>query len=189
VLREYRDLNAERRSRIPAPLWPFWAPDLDEFYRWRVQLDCNCITEVLTSGPDRRPDHVQWPDHVYGARLPTGQILCAHEDSPPGPYREISAWGDRRELTFPADPAEPPDWVGTETWAVIRHDEPHTSAFWTVTLSCGHATEVAVSNLSWKPADGPDLVSADRLREMTTEFEQFWAEQPEAQEPREREHT
>jgi hypothetical protein len=35
VLREYRDLNAKRRSRIPAPLWPFWAPDPDEYYRWR----------------------------------------------------------------------------------------------------------------------------------------------------------
>jgi hypothetical protein len=189
VLREYRDLNAERRGRIPAPLWPFWAPDPEEFYRWRVQLDCNCITEVLTSGPDRRPDGAQWPDPVYGARLPAGQILCVHDDSPPASYRQIAAWGERRELTFPADPAEPPDWVNAETWAVIRHDEPHTSAFWTVTLSCGHLTEVAVSNLGWKPADGPGRVSADRLQEMTTEFEDLWAEQPDAQDPRERDHT
>jgi hypothetical protein len=188
VLREYRDLNAKRRSRIPAPLWPFWAPDPDEYYRWRVQLDCGCITEVLTWGPDRRPDDTQWPDPVCGTRLPARQMLCTHEDSPPAPYREIAAWGDCRELTFPADSAEPPDWADAETWAVLRHDEPHTSAFWTVTLSCGHVTEVAVSNLGWKPADGPSRVSAGRLREMTTEFEEFWVEQPDAQKPREREH-
>lgn len=101
VLWDYRDLNAERRSRIAAPLWPFWAPDPDEFYRWRVQLDCRCITEVLIWGPDCRPDGAQWPDPVNGARLPTGQILCGHEDSPLAPYREIAEWGDRRELTFP----------------------------------------------------------------------------------------
>src|SRR5260370_41416478 len=81
VLREYQDLNAKRRSRIPAPLWPFWAPDPDGYYRWRVQLDCGCITEVLTEGPDRRPDETQWLDPVRG-RLPAGQLLCAHNDSP-----------------------------------------------------------------------------------------------------------
>jgi hypothetical protein len=188
VLREYRDLNAGRRSRIPAPLWPFWALDPDVYYRWRAQLDCGCITEVLTGGPDSRPDDTQWPDPVCGARLPAGQILCTHEDSAPAPYREIAAWEERWELTFPADPAEPPDWADAKTWAVLRHDAPHTSAFWTVTLSCGHITEVAVSDLGWKPADGPSLVSAGRLREMTAEFEEFWAEQPDAQAPREREH-
>jgi hypothetical protein len=188
VLREYQDLNAERRSRIPAPLWSFWAPDPGEFYRWRVQLGCNCITEVLTRGPDRRPDDARWPDPVNGARLPAGQILCAHEDSPPGPYREIAAWGDRRELTFPADAAEPPDWADEQTWAVVRRDEPRTCAFWTVTLSCGHVAEVAVSSLGWRPADGPERVSAGRLREMTTEFEAFWAEHPHAQDSRDREH-
>lgn len=187
VLQEYRDFNAKWRSRIPAPLWPFWAPDPEEYYRWRVQLDCGCITEVMTWGPDRRPDGTQWPDPVNRARLPARQMLCMHEDSPPAPYREITAWGDRRELTFPADPAEPPDWAGAKAWAVLRHDEPHTSAFWTVTLSCGHVTEV-VSDLGRKPADGPNRVSASRLREMTTEFEEFWAEQPDTQEPREREH-
>ncbi len=68
-------------------------------------------------------------------------------------------------MTFPADPAEPPEWADADTWAVLRHDEPHTSAFWTVTLSCAHVTEVPVSDLG------------------------FWAEQPDAQPPREREHT
>jgi hypothetical protein len=91
-------------------------------------------------------------------------------------------------LTFPADPAEPPDWADAHTWAVMRRDEPHTSALWTVMLSCGHLTEVAVSKLGWKPADGPDRVSTGRLREMTTEFEDFWTEQPDTQDLREREH-
>src|ERR1700689_3362416 len=60
VLREYRDLNAERRSRVAAPLWSFWAPDPDKYYRWRVRLDCDCVTEAMTWGPDSRPDDAQW---------------------------------------------------------------------------------------------------------------------------------
>jgi hypothetical protein len=48
-LREYEEFNARRRKRIPAVLWPFWAPDPDQFYRWRVQLDCGCIREVMTT--------------------------------------------------------------------------------------------------------------------------------------------
>jgi hypothetical protein len=57
--------GSQRRAAPPHParqLWPFLAPDSGEFYRWRVQLDCNCITEVLTRGPDRRPGDAQWPD-------------------------------------------------------------------------------------------------------------------------------
>ena len=55
-------------------------------------------------------------------------------------------------------------------------------------LSCGHVTEVPVSDLGWKPADGPARVSAGRLREMTTEFEELRAQQPGTQDLREREH-
>jgi len=187
-LREYQDLNAKRRSRIPAVLWPFWAPGPEEFYRWRVQLDCGCIAEVLTRGKEDLPSESRWPDAVSEASLPAAQMLCWHEDSPPAPYRDIAEWGDRREVSFPADPAEPPDWADPQTWAVLRHAEPHTSAFWTVTLSCGHVTDV-VSELGWKPADGLRRVSAKRLQAMIAEFEEFWASDPDGQDRREREHT
>src|SRR5260370_31331733 len=85
------------------------------------------------------------------------------------------------------DPSGSRAWAGPEAGAGLCPDEPHTEAFWTVTRSCGPAAEVAVSDLGWKPADGPSRVSAGRLREMTREFEEFWAEQPDAQKPRERE--
>jgi hypothetical protein len=189
VLQEYLDLNAKRRDRIPAVLWPFWAPDPDVYYRWRLRLDCGCIVEVMTHGEDRLPDASRWPDPVSRAWLPVGQLLCRHDDSPAAPYREIAEWGDRREESFPADPVEPPDWTNQETWAVIRHDEPHTSAFWTVTLTCGHVTDVVVSDLGWKPADGPVRVSAKRLQEMITEFEEFWTSEPDGQNERERQRT
>jgi hypothetical protein len=48
VLREYQESNAKVRRNIPAVLWEFFAPDPDQFYRWRVQLDCGCINELLT---------------------------------------------------------------------------------------------------------------------------------------------
>ncbi|MFF4242704.1 hypothetical protein ACFYYL_43150, partial [Actinomadura geliboluensis] len=52
ALREYQEFNSRLRDRIPAPLWAFFAPDPEEFYRWRIQLSCDCIKEVLTKGPD-----------------------------------------------------------------------------------------------------------------------------------------
>lgn len=189
VLREYQELNARRRARIPAPLWPFWAPEPEKFYRWRIQLDCGCVTEVLTHGDKDLPATKQWLDPVHGQRLPEGQLFCPHDDSPPQPYRDIANWGDRREISFPADPVEPPDELcDPQLWAKIRHDKPHTAAFWTVILSCGHATEV-VAELDWKPADGPHRVNEKKLQEMTAVFEELWATDPDAQSEREREHT
>lgn len=95
--------------------------------------------------------------------------------------------GERREISLPADPVEPPDWADEQTWAVLRHDEPRTSAFWKVTLSCGRVTE-AVCDLDWKPADGARCVSAQRLQEMVTEFEEFCEEDPDGMDARERDH-
>jgi hypothetical protein len=189
ALREYEDANAKRREGIPAPLWPFWAPNPDEFYRWRVQLDCGCVKEVLTGGDKRLPAESQWFDHVHRVNLPAGQLLCTHDDSPAAPYRDIVEWESRREVLIPASPPEPPDGMDAETWALLRSDEPRTKAFWTVTLSCGHVTEAIAPDLGWKPADGPRTVGADRLREMTAEFEEFWASEPNGQEERERGHT
>lgn len=190
VLREYEEFNAKRRARIrQAVLWQFWAPDPEEFYRWRVQLDCGCVSEVMTRGEEDLPSERQWLDHVHSAWLPKGQMLCPHDDALPSPYRDIVEWGERREVTIPADPVEPPEYFfDAKLWARIRHDEPRNSAFWRVTLSCGHVTEVP-THLDWKPAEGPRRVSLQRQQEMTAEFEEFWATEPSGQDEHAREHT
>ncbi|WP_438491896.1 hypothetical protein [Streptomyces asiaticus] len=188
-MREYQDLNAERRSRIPAALWAFLAPDPEEFFRWRVQLECGCIAEVLTHGSEKLPSQQQWYDPVHKVPLPAGQMLCLHEGSLPSPYRGIVEWVERREVSFPADPVEPPDWVDAKTWAVIRHDKPHTAAFWTVALSCGHRDEVIAPNLKWKPADGPERISPKRVPQMRASIEEYWAAHPNDENELKREHT
>jgi hypothetical protein len=43
-----------------------------------------------------------------------------------------------------------------DIWAVIRHPEPHTSAFWKALVVCGHFADV-VTDVDWKPEDGSDL--------------------------------
>ena len=55
VLREYQESTAKARRNIPAVLWEFLAPDPDQFYRWRVQLDCGCLKELLTAGKEELP--------------------------------------------------------------------------------------------------------------------------------------
>ncbi|MGW6614986.1 hypothetical protein ACWGA0_16195 [Streptomyces erythrochromogenes] len=189
VLREYEKFNADRRKGLPPVLWPFLAPDPDRYYRWRVQLDCTCITELMTPGDQTPPSERQWRGLGDGEALPTGQLYCWHDDSGHAPYRTIVGWRERREIAFPADPVEPPEWADAEVWAVIRHDDPHTSAFWRVTLDCGHVEEVVAPTLDWKPDDGPRLADTTRVREMTVEYERLWASDPTLQPERQREHT
>ncbi|MEO5994499.1 MAG: hypothetical protein ABIP92_13230, partial [Arthrobacter sp.] len=107
VLREYLDLNDRRRERIEPVLWDFWAPGPEKVYRWRIQVDCGCITEVLTYGDSKLPHERTWHDHVNQGFIPVGHFLCFHDDDPPPPYRDIADWGTRREVSFPADPADP----------------------------------------------------------------------------------
>ena len=186
ALDEYNDHNARRRIGIPSVLWVFFAPNPDTMHRWRIKLDCGCITEVLTHGEDHAPAGRQWLDYRSRA-LPTDQFLCRHDDAPPPPYRQITEWTTRRTITFPADPVDPPDWADKQTWATRRHDQPFTRASWTVTLSCGHSTDV-LTDPAWKPADGPHRVTTKRQREMTAEFEEYWASYPDEQNERDREH-
>ncbi|KIZ14885.1 hypothetical protein [Streptomyces natalensis] len=186
-MREFEEANAEFRDRLPPALGALLVPEAKECYRWRVQLDCGCINEVLTLGEECLPSDRQWrgPECEW---LQKGQMLCVHDDAPPAPYRDIVEWGERRKRTFPADPAEPRDGIDPETWALIRHDEPHTSAFWKVKLACGHITDVIAPDLEWKPEEGPHRCSAKRVAEMTKEFEEFWASNPTGHAPREHDH-
>ncbi|MFG2388445.1 hypothetical protein ACGFYF_06135 [Streptomyces lavendulae] len=189
VLREYEEFNSDRRRGIPSVLWPFFAPDPDGYYRWQVQLDCACIKEMLTPDDYTPPSERQWRGLGDGELLPPGQVYCRHDDSADAPYRDIIEWGERREVSFPADPVEPPEWADADRWAMIRHHEAHTSAFWKVTLACGHVEEVVAPNLDWKPDDGPRLAAATRVKQMIEEFEQAWASDPMLQPEAEGEHT
>ncbi|MEV5467993.1 hypothetical protein AB0N37_20510 [Streptomyces griseoincarnatus] len=177
------------RKHIPRVLWVFLVPDLTRAFRWRVQLDCGCITEVITREDGVPPHETQWEEPVHNSRLPPGQMICWHDDSPPEPYRDIVEWGERKEVSFPADPVEPPEYMEPHAWSVIRHDEPHTSAFWTVTLACGHVSEAIAPELAWVPASGPRRTAPKRVQQMSAEFERVWLTNPELQTERDREHT
>ncbi|MGD3108962.1 hypothetical protein [Streptomyces sp. YGL11-2] len=183
-MREFEKANVELRERLPPVVAMLIVPEAEQCYRWRVQLDCGCINEVITRGKECLPSERQWrgPECEW---LQRGQVLCVHGDAPPARYQNIVEWGERRERTFPADPVEPRGGVDPRTWALIRHGEPHTRAFWKVTLACGHVTDVIAPELSWKPEDGPRLCRAERVEEMTKEFEEYWASNPTGQDHRE----
>lgn len=187
MLRAYEEFNIERRERISAALWPFLAPGPNELYRWRVQLTCGCVHEVLTYGDIVLPTESRWPDPVHHGHLPPGQLWCWHDGAASEQYEVIVEWGARRERTFPADPTEPRYGMDEETWTKIRRDNPHSSAFWTVSLSCGHSAEVCTS-CDWQPVDGPKRVTAERQREMIAEFEELSATDSDNGSDREREH-
>lgn len=106
--------------------------------------------------------------------LPTGEYWRATDHGTVKPYREIVEWVDREGREFPPDPEEPAHGLDPETWAKIRHPEPHSSAIWFVKLSCGHFTRPVV-DVDWKPEDGPEHVPTKRLTKIRSDYEEHWA--------------
>lgn len=175
MLKEFEAGVAQLRSRMKPALWPFFIPKAEDMFRWRVMLECGCVDEVLTRGHDRYPDQGSSTDPLSGYRLPVGQYWCRSDHETPKPYRDIVEWVRRKVREFPPDPEEPQHGLDPETWAKIRHTEPHSSAFWTVRLSCGHFTDSVVTDVEWKPEDGPKFVTKKRLAEMRRDFNEHWA--------------
>lgn len=182
ALQEYEEEVRKLRSNVPTGqriLVDIFYPSPEKLYRWRFQLDCGCVRETLTYGDKKLPTDGQWTDG-HGRPLPVGQVFCVeHKDDRPAPYREIVKWGTSKLRDFEADPEEPADWCSDKaTWQQVRRKEPTTSAFWTVTLSCGHDDEVCVGDVDWKPGDAPRLVSRKRQAELRAESEEYYASHP-----------
>jgi hypothetical protein len=177
-LAEYQQHNAKRRERIPGPLWVFWAPNPTDVFRWRIQLDCGCVEERIKhslGGDDNKPTSTiataSDVDPLSRERLPPGEFLCCGKHRKRAkPIRDFADWGERTVREFAADPIEPPElWADEpDIWAVIRRPEPQKSAFWKTLLVCGHFGDV-VTDVEWKPEDGPTYPGAQRLEEMRAE--------------------
>lgn len=176
VLREYEELNAKRRERIlerhPGGhvLFHFWAPGPEDAFRWRVQLDCGCLHEILTRGDERTPAEHEHLD-LFGQPLPTGQMACTDHDSvsEERPFRAVVEWADRKEIVEPADPDEPQDGIDPKVRAAIRHDE-RTRAEWVVTLSCGHR-KTTRTDPGFNPDDGPTFADPAVVKERIAELD------------------
>jgi len=155
---------------------PYTAPAPEDLFRWRVQLDCGCIHELLTFGDDKAPHEHQWRDDVHFNLLPAGQLMCWHEDqSRSVPYRDITEWGERKDES--PDPADHPD--ERDELAVKRAERRRRPPVrWDVTLSCGHTGQVNVEDVDWTPADGPvrRSVSPEELAHENTRLDADLAE-------------
>lgn len=169
ALKEFSEGQQQQRERVPnelRELWELRRPKAEDLFRWRVRLDCGCVKELLIHGDMRSPLDTVWPSSVLIAGdLPHGEIEHLHTGTTDS-YREIVEWGEHRVVDHPADPVEPPDYLSDDpgTWAEIRHPEPRTLAHWSVTLACGHHTEVSVKDLDWRPSNGSVVTLSDEQR-------------------------
>lgn len=177
ALKEFEDAVAELRRRYAPALAALLAPKAEDMYRWRVQLECGCVREVMTRGKDSYPDARSDVDPFTGCSLLPGEYWrgAGHATKTSKPYRDIVEWAHREVKDFPADPEEPEYGLDPETWAAIRHAGPHSSAFWLVKLECGHYRHHVVTDVDWKPEDGPRTVSRARRDEMRRDLEELWA--------------
>lgn len=182
VLDEVETYIAERQPHVDPVLASLLLPDPQKLYRWKVELECGHVDELLTSGPDRFPDERAHRDNLTQTDLKVGEMWCGDkshwEDA--RPYRDIRDWVSSKVVDFEADPVQPKDGWDPETWKVIRHDKPMSSRFWRVRLACGHHHDHVVTDVDWTPDRGPKLATAKRAREMKAEMEEYWATDPEA---------
>lgn len=123
ALRDVEEQVRKRRDRVDPALWPLLVPVPEKHFRWRVRLDCDCIVELYTYGEDRLPHEASWIDPPTRFGLPKGQVPCHHPTDAPAPYREITKWIRRREVTFPASPDECPPGEDPQVWHLLRRDE------------------------------------------------------------------
>jgi hypothetical protein len=168
ALREWERRRSEAIQRAGYPLgpllWDIHYGVTEQMHRWRIQLDCSHIREVMTRGKDQLPSVASWRLDT-GEELGPGRYICREgECRREWPWREILTWDSRDgEFTIEPDPEEPPDWLTADsemspedvraTWAKIRRTAPDVRATWTVTLACGHAGQTSTA-MSWKPEDG-----------------------------------
>lgn len=131
---------------------------LSAMYRWRIELDCGCIVERYTEGPDADSvdELAEISDTVLTTgvtwfQLPPGSLTCRMEsdqDCPrytgDVPLRDIVTWQHRQ-----------PEVI-TSRRQVINGVviEKHQYVWWDVVLSCGHPTRTTALP-DWRPEDGP----------------------------------
>jgi hypothetical protein len=130
-------------------------PEAELMFRWRIQLGCGDITEVVTLGDHRPPTKVMWS--WARSRLREGAYVCVDHQAKESPYRRVQRYLTRSTLDLKGDKE-----LG---W------EPETVGYWVVSLECGHL-EKQITPLEWKPEDGhqqtapndPDEVARRKAR-------------------------
>lgn len=140
VLREYNERRAEALAagkREDQALIRSSFPNAELMFRWRMQLGCGDIVEILTFGDDRPPTDMTWS--WGGSPLRRGAYTCTTHRSPETPYQAVSRYLTRSTLDLEGDKH-------------LRR-EPETVGYWAVKLECGHLDH-QITPLDWKPSDG-----------------------------------
>ena len=109
VFDEVEAYVAERRQHIDPVLASLLLPDTRKLYRWKVELECGHVDEVLTIGPDRFPDERPYHDNLTQTNLNAGEMWCRDKKhwEEPKPDRDIREWVSSNLVDFEADPIEP----------------------------------------------------------------------------------
>jgi hypothetical protein len=153
VRREYEELRAralegvEPEARLVVQL-SFPKPEL--MYRWRIQLGCGDIVEVLTPGADQLITEMTWS--WAGSRLRAGTYHCVAHQAEESPYQRVRRYLTRSTLDLDGD-----DRLSRA---------PETVGYWTVELECGHLDK-QTTPLDWKPQDGHQQTAPNDPDEVT----------------------
>jgi hypothetical protein len=181
VLHAYRKAWDEGLARTP--MFSIWYPSPEDVFRWRIQFDCGCVEERMTTTDDPQSlldkSDKDWRTDEC---LPPGQYLCRRRDHPNHafPVRDVASWdGPVGEQDLPADPVDPPEWWGDESaekWANYRKG-PRTLASWNASLTCSHHFTTLMA-IDWTPEQGLRAATPERLAEMRVEWAEAYAPDP-----------
>lgn len=181
LIRQYEQWRWANLKEGPgrAVIFDLLVPKPEDTYQWRIQLDCGCVRDVVTTADTveclmaRSAKYWGGDDEI---RLPAGQWLCADPKCPRyrttgGPVRDITEWTTRREKPTVMEALV----IDGETVLPER-----TCAHWTVVLDCGHH-DTRFTDLDWAPEKGvahrqPKTPLVDMLKELCKDAddEQYW---------------
>lgn len=157
TLAEYNDYCARQLSSNPH------LSDMDAAhqFRWKVELECGCITEVLTEGEDKLPTEGHWNKvlgkegaPVYAKTFVTSSsvvAMCAGRGNVYGEFRPLGCcrpdgylWCSGHDEHGSLPWREITSWIYRKSQQPARTDEHGTHdayAIWAIELSCGHCAK------------------------------------------------
>ncbi|GLY96569.1 hypothetical protein [Actinoplanes sp. NBRC 103695] len=152
VLREYRQSRAATLDAVDVgerDLMAASIPEAELMFRWRIQLDCGDIVELLTCGTERVPSAMSWS--WAGSPMREGTYGCGGHRAAETPYQQVRRYLRRSTLHLEADEK--------------LERGPETVGYWTVELACGHR-EHQITPLRWHPRDGHRQTQPNDPREV-----------------------
>jgi hypothetical protein len=172
--------------------------DASHQFRWKVELECGCITEALTEAEGKLPTDGHWnkvlgqdgaPVYAKTFVMSSGAVaMCGGRGNVYGQFRPLGCCRPNGYLWCSGhDESDSLPWREITRWIYRKSEHPaeidehghHHDAFaiWAVELSCGHCASEGAP-VDWIPEYGHKLdpERVERVKKMLAKHPDPWFE-------------